>query len=633
MRESGAWGLESWLLAPSKTQTDPVHRDIYWTEIERLIIDSRPFQRLRHVKQLGMTLKVYPSAEHSRFTHGLGTLQAAQDIIDRVVANRAGPHHVLSLLDEWHDQGVLPLRLAEATVLARLASLMHDICHVPFGHTIEDDLGFLTSHDANEKRFREIWDQLPDAVRNAIGQASTELPIEGRETSLHKELRAIVLDKIVDENHKSLYPFVGDVVNNTICADLLDYLERDHYFTGLPFAVGDRFMDNFYIAPSSARSEYREHLIVRVTRAGESRIDTVTELLKYLRYRYEVTERALYHKTKLGYDAMLGKLLEMWHDALWHREAVQLYPELARERDAMNADWLRERLGDLATERPPPGTRTTPLVDELDSVVEATLERHFLFFGDEGLIEHLTWSLLEERGDLQEQSRDLDERWLAILDLAERLRYREHFRMIAHAGGPQVVPAAKDKHAQFGSAQARRHLERQAAKWAGIDPAWQVVLWVPGPNMRLKLADVLIEDRGMISTLADRYDDARQIARRHQELWATRVYAVPELGENERVRDRVLSFLHDEMQLPFVLPDGRPVVSSNRLAAEEVAAEKRLQRPQIERIARQLEGVAARSETRTFEDLLQIARGLAEQVDPAGSGSPATPTSRRRNRR
>ena len=45
-----------------------------------------------------------------------------------------------------------------------------------------------------------------------------------------------------------------------------------------------------------------------VTRSGEERNDTVAELLKYLRYRYEITDRALYHKTKLAYDAMLGKL-------------------------------------------------------------------------------------------------------------------------------------------------------------------------------------------------------------------------------------------------------------------------------------------------------------------------------------
>lgn len=613
MRLAQPWNLPADVLAPAKTQTDPIHQDVYWSALEQRIIDSRAFQRLRHVKQLGMTLKVYPSAEHSRFSHGLGTLQAAQNIIDRVVSNWSGAHLVPSLLDEWDANGDLTVRVAEATILARLAALIHDICHVPFGHTIEDDLKVLTPHDENERRFEAIWQELPDDVRDLIGNAATARPVEGRETRLYVELRAIVLDKVEIDGFKSLYPFVGDVVNNTICADLLDYLKRDHYFTGLPFAVGDRFMDNFYIAPSYAKSEHREHLIVRVTRHGESRIDTVTELLKYLRYRYEVTERALYHKTKLAYDAMLGKLLEMWRDAIWHREALRLYPELGDQHAALDAGWLRNRVEELGRERPPTGV-SGAAVPWLDRLVEDELEQHFMFFGDEGLLEHLGWSLRQERQTRQADGAEVDERWIGIQELLERLRFREHFRMIAHAGGQQVVPAASDKYNQFGSAEQRRNLERRAAKWASVDPAWQIVLWVPGPNMRLKLADVLIEDSGMIYKLAERYDDAMQIAKRHQELWAVRVYASAAVAENQQTRDRVLAFLRDEMTLPFVQSDGRQVVSSNRLVAEEIAAPAGLSRHQIHIVERKLDQAAARSEASTFEDLLEVARAVASTV-------------------
>ncbi|HMK98308.1 MAG TPA: hypothetical protein VK425_12225, partial [Acidimicrobiales bacterium] len=91
-----------------------------------------------------------------------------------------------------------------------------------------------------------------------------------------------------------------------------------------------------------------------------------------------------------------------------------------------------------------------------------------------------------------------------------------------------------------------------------------------------------------------------------------RIYAAPDLCQDARLRDRALSFLHDEMQLPFLQPDGRPVVSSCRLAAEEVAGEKALSRAQVEQIERRLEGMAARTEVATFEDLLVVARGLAD---------------------
>ena len=514
-------------------------------------------------------------------------MRAAQDILDRIEANRSGPHPVRSLLDDWEDEGELALKLGEATVLARLAALMHDITHVPFGHTIEDDLEVLTSHDKNEGRFDKIWAELPDSVTRALEAAKTRCPLAGREIHLLAELRAIVIDKVDQpKGWQSRYPFVGDVVNNTICADLLDYIQRDHLFTGLPLALGDRFMDNFYVAPSNLKSSHAEHLILRVTRKGESRIDTISEMLKYLRYRYEITERALYHKTKLAYDAMLGKLLEMWRDALRLEHAELAYPKVRRVKGRRHDDelesWFHQTFGGGAKRR----------LLALNNAVSADLEELFTFFGDEGLLESTLIYDLRHR-------EDLDERWSGILELAERLRYREHFRMVAHAGGPEVAPSAADKHAQFGNARARRDLERRAARWVGVEPAWRIVLWIPGPKMRLKLADVLIEDRGMISTLERSNADARQIAVRHEELWTVRVYVDPDLQSDPDTLSRIVSFLYDEMGLPFLYNDGRRAVSSSQLAAEEAATRLRLSRAATTGLEQDLKEHAAESKHST----------------------------------
>lgn len=590
------WNLPRDLLAPAKTITDPIHGDIRLTELERQIVDSPAFQRLRNVKQLGMTLKVFPGAEHSRFTHSLGTLAAAQKILDCVVGATHGPGASKSLLDEWRADDTYELRLAEATVLARVTALIHDLTHVPFGHTIEDDLEVLVSHDKNTERFERLYATLPQQVRSAIEGATSQHPVDGRESALYRELEAIVLDKVEAKGVNSLYPFVGDVVNNTICADLLDYLQRDHYMTGLSIALGDRFMDSFYIAPSTIRSQYAGRLVLAVTRRGEFRIDVVTELIKYLRYRYEATERALYHKTKLAYDAMLGKLLEMYRDERWMAAALQQLPDLQHFPGRMNDGLLRTRV-----EAADGGAQ---VVEDLDKLVTDELEELFLSFGDEGLIEHLIWQ--------HRQSPPTNERQEGIAQLATRLRDRHHFRMLARAGGPEVLPAAEDKHKEFGNAGARRELERTAAKWAGIDPAWSVVLWIPGPSMRLKLADVLIEDRGMISKLVDRYEDAAIIARRHQELWAVRVYATEEVRLDEDAREIVLAHLRDEVGLPFTNVAGEPVISTSRLVAERVGSEKGLSRAQIVELENY--GVAARSESTTFEDLEAAVSEAAEAL-------------------
>jgi hypothetical protein len=58
-------------------------------------------------------------------------------------------------------------------------------------------------------------------------------------------------------------------------------------------------------------------MVLRVVRARRERKDTLTELLKFLRYRYELSERALSHHAKLAADAMVGKLLQLYADALW----------------------------------------------------------------------------------------------------------------------------------------------------------------------------------------------------------------------------------------------------------------------------------------------------------------------------
>lgn len=268
------WGLANGLLDSAKTITDPVHGDIYVNRLEQLIIDSPPMQRLRRVRQLGTTHLVYPGATHSRFSHALGTLRAAQDLLDAVADNRRSPQHVPDLLDEWarDDPFELTRKFAEATVLARLGALMHDLCHVPLGHTIEDDLKILLPHDSNIDRFDRLWAQINDEARIAIEAAG----------NLKQELRHLILSKIdMPEGWVSDYPFVEDIVGNTICADLMDYLRRDHHHAGLPMEIGHRFVDHFYVMPSTS-VRHKMKMVIRTTRQGQPRQDINTELEKYL---------------------------------------------------------------------------------------------------------------------------------------------------------------------------------------------------------------------------------------------------------------------------------------------------------------------------------------------------------------
>src|SRR5215204_1079407 len=84
------------------------------------LVDSREFQRLRRVRQLGLAYFAYQTAEHSRFTHSLGAFHLATRILRR-----------LSRRYEISDDDQLAVRVA---------ALLHDIGHGPFSQVIESVL-------------------------------------------------------------------------------------------------------------------------------------------------------------------------------------------------------------------------------------------------------------------------------------------------------------------------------------------------------------------------------------------------------------------------------------------------------------------------------------------------------------
>src|SRR5687768_5928204 len=100
---------------------DPIHGTIEVTPQEIKLIDSRPFQRLRHIKQLGFSELAFPGATHTRYAHSLGAMQMATRMIDRVLAALTLPAYELERIRQT----------------VRLAVLFHDLGHPPFSHVSE----------------------------------------------------------------------------------------------------------------------------------------------------------------------------------------------------------------------------------------------------------------------------------------------------------------------------------------------------------------------------------------------------------------------------------------------------------------------------------------------------------------
>jgi HD superfamily phosphohydrolase len=534
MRDEEPWGLPAAVLAPDKVVTDPIHGDIYLNVLERAIVDSPAFQRLRGVRQLGMAHLVYPGATHTRFAHSLGTLRVAQDLFDVAFSQRDTRHGRPDIFEEWRqDLGVDLSRgddhaqarayrsylkkVGEAMVVTRLGALLHDIGHVPFGHSVEDDLQILDAHDENTARFIRLWDDIGRQhvrVTETISLTVAELI----KAPLRRHLRPLILSKEKQRvpQGKLKFPFAQDIIGNTICADLIDYLQRDHLFTGLPLSLGDRYMSGFYVT-RGRRELFPGRMTLNIHRGGRERADIVTELLKHLRYRYELQERVIVHHAKLSADAMIGKMLELLRDAMWAESASALIdpPAFAgRDRQMADARDISEIGDDVRAIDPHAPSR-------IDTWVKERLEELFLAHGDDGLLEHLR--------DVNQTY--VDGRRGGVSTLSRELLDRKLFRRAARARGAK---AAKELYERFHRPETRRQLERDAAAYAEISDGWKVVIWLPKPEMRLKQAEVLVDHGDGISQLVEYSPRGKEIYDEHKALWSIWVFVHRDVTPEEQ---------------------------------------------------------------------------------------------------
>ncbi len=257
---------------------DPVHGDVRLTREERILLDTWEVQRLRGIRQLGTAHLVYPGAVHTRFDHSLGTLHMAH-LLCRAIdeAARARPSESAGL--GWEEERIV-----------RLAALVHDVTHIPFGHNIEDQSGLLERHDS------------PDRIRARLrgGEAGEFLEKIG------------VLEQVLSILGAGGPPVPQawrDVLSDTISADILDYLARDAFFTGLFLRYDPRVLSLFRVDPSSGR------MFVDVQKGGMLREDALSEVVRVLEARYYFSERVYYHHAKITAGALVTRAVEEALDA------------------------------------------------------------------------------------------------------------------------------------------------------------------------------------------------------------------------------------------------------------------------------------------------------------------------------
>ena len=250
---------------------DPVHNIIALDledEVERVLFDlvnTRAFQRLRRIRQLGFANLVYHGAEHTRFTHSLGVLHVARRMFSALEGD----------LDEEERLEVL------------CAALLHDVGHQPFSHAIEK-------------------------VTDIHHETYTAQLIEDPETDIHQVLSAV--DSRLPErlaayfNPREQFPaekqVLRDLVSSQLDADRLDYILRDGLATGVKIGVYDferiQTMLDTYRGESEDGTE-RTRLAVNY-RAREA-------VEGYLMARFHMFKQVYLHKAVRAAEKMLEAVL------------------------------------------------------------------------------------------------------------------------------------------------------------------------------------------------------------------------------------------------------------------------------------------------------------------------------------
>lgn len=273
----------------TKTIRCPVHGDMEFPSDLIRLIDTREFQRLRGVHQLGTAYLVYPGAVHSRFEHSLGTCWLASQLLERLAPDLS-PHESLPIL---------------------AAALVHDLTHIPFGHTLEDERRLFERHDA------------PSRVKKFLPRG--DLGRQLKSLGILDEVLRILLDDTLWQNQ---------IFAGAVAADLLDYLARDAYFCGLSQRYDKRIFQLFRLSAEGM-------LYLEAQKGGVVRQDALSEIIHLLRIRYFLSERVYFHHTKTVSGAMVSRAVEA---AL--REGLTL-DEIACQTDEGLLSLLEFRFGEV----------------------------------------------------------------------------------------------------------------------------------------------------------------------------------------------------------------------------------------------------------------------------------------------
>ncbi|MFC4777170.1 HD domain-containing protein [Paenibacillus sp. GCM10023252] len=242
-------------LTEEKVFKDPVHKYIYVQDLTIWnLINTKEFQRLRRIRQLGTSYLTFHGAEHSRFSHSLGVYEITRKIISQF--ERSG-------YPDWPR---------EERLVSLCAALLHDVGHGPFSHSIEEI--FDTQHE--EWTCRIILEETD--INRVLREVSEDFP----------DRVAAVIRKTYPK------PIVISLVSSQMDADRMDYLLRDAYYTGVNYGTFDLERILRVLRP------YQGQIVVK-----ESGMHAVED---YLMSRYQMYWQVYFHPVTRSSEIILRQI-------------------------------------------------------------------------------------------------------------------------------------------------------------------------------------------------------------------------------------------------------------------------------------------------------------------------------------
>ena len=315
---------------------DPIHRYIVFTvpmgdrseRTEKDIIDTPWVQRLRRIHQLQSTWWVYPSGEHSRFQHVLGTMH---------MAGKFARHLYPSLKETFGDTVPSEPFIEE---LLRVAGLLHDVGHGPFGHFFDDH--FLQQFRVGGERLnheilgmgiitRRLGETIKAIRRSPNGRFQPHERLDPKQIAfLIKKPEAAS-----SAGYPDWLPALRPLFSGIYTVDNLDYVQRDAYMTGFSLDMVDTerlLLYTFFTSKGLA-----------LHKAGES------ALIRFLNAKLALYAHVYHHRTTRAIDLHLQ---EIFKETMARIAPYNPYEELDRYLEL--TDWfLLERVREWASSKDP----------------------------------------------------------------------------------------------------------------------------------------------------------------------------------------------------------------------------------------------------------------------------------------